>query len=68
MIKKEAISLFGSPEALRIALGLKTRHAVYMWPDDEPIPEVHELKIRYVLKPEAFGNRPAKKTKPELAS
>jgi len=60
MKKHEAIALFGSVEALRDALGLGTRHAIYMWPDDEPIPEVHDLKIRYELKPEAFGNKPAK--------
>ena len=61
MLKHEAISLFGSVEALRAALGLGTRHAIYMWPDDRPIPEVHELKIRHVLKPEAFG--PKKRAK-----
>ena len=60
MTKNEAISLFGSPEELRKALGLKPRHAVYMWKENEPIPEVHELKIRHVLKPELFGNAPSK--------
>jgi hypothetical protein len=53
--KDEAITLFGSVEKLRIALGLKTRSAIYMWPADKPIPEVHELRIRHELKPEAFA-------------
>jgi hypothetical protein len=54
MQKQEAIKLFGSIKALQKALGLGTPHAIYMWKDDEPIPERHELKIRFVLKPEAF--------------
>lgn len=58
MLKHEAIALFGSVEALRAALGLKTRHAIYMWPDDKPIPEVHFLRIRHELKPEAFPLEP----------
>jgi hypothetical protein len=57
MNKEDAIKMFGSVEALRQALGLKTRHAIYMCADGEPIPEVHELKIRHVLRPEAFGSK-----------
>lgn len=60
MTKEQAIALYGSPEELRKALGLKSRHAVYMWPDGEPIPEKHELRIRYVLKPEIGGGRISK--------
>lgn len=52
--KAEAIEIFGTVEALRDALGLKTRQAIYMWPDG-PIPEPHELKIRYVLIPGLQG-------------
>jgi hypothetical protein len=55
MLKHEAISLFGSVDELRKALGLKTRQAVYMWPDDAPIPEPHAIKIRFVLRPDAFN-------------
>lgn len=55
LLKHDAIALFESVDELRKALGLKTRHAIYMWPDNEPIPEPHELKIRFVLKPEAFA-------------
>jgi hypothetical protein len=54
LLKHDAIALFGSIEEMRIALGLKTRQAIYMWPDNEPIPEPHELKIRFVLKPKSF--------------
>lgn len=53
--KEQAISLFGSVKELQAALGLKTHSAIYMWRDGEPIPENHELKIRYQLKPEAFS-------------
>jgi len=55
MLKHEAIAIFGSVDALRLALGLKTRQAIYMWPDDQPIPDVHALKIRHVLRPDAFN-------------
>lgn len=53
--KEQAVSLFGGVEPLRAALGLKSRSAIYMWPDDKPIPRNHELAIRYELKPLAFG-------------
>lgn len=53
--KEQAIALFGSVKALQAALGLKTHSAIYMWKDGEPIPEAHELRLRYQLKPEAFG-------------
>lgn len=52
--KEQAIRLFGSVKSLQTALGLKTHSAIYMWPDGEPIPENHALRIRYQLKPEAF--------------
>lgn len=52
--KEQAIKLFGSVKALQTALGLKTHSAIYMWPNGEPIPENHALRIRYQLKPEAF--------------
>lgn len=52
--KQEAIDAYGTQQALADALGI-TRPAVTMWPDDAPIPERHELKLRYVLKPERFA-------------
>lgn len=63
MLKSEAIAVFGSPEKLRVALGLKSRHAIYMWSDDEPIPEVHDLKIRYELRPDLFAPKSPSKRK-----
>lgn len=52
--RQEAIDLFGSAIHLAAALGYTSRHAVYMWPKQGPIPEGPFLKIRYELKPEAF--------------
>lgn len=67
LTKEEAIELFGSVKELQAALGLKTHSAIYMWKDGEAIPEAHELRIRYQLKPKAFdaqGNlKPAAKKK-----
>lgn len=54
LLKEQAIGLFGSVKELRDALGLRTRSAIYMWKPGEPIPEAHELRIRYELKPQAF--------------
>ena len=53
--RQQAIALFGSAIALADALGYTSRHAIYMWPKDGSIPEAAFLKIRYQLKPEAFG-------------
>jgi hypothetical protein len=53
LTKNQAIALFGSVKELQTALGLKTHSSISMW-GDNPIPEVHELRIRYELKPEAF--------------
>ena len=52
--KEQAIALFGSRKALQATLGLKSHAAIVMWPDGEPIPDAHALRIRYQLKPEAF--------------
>ncbi|GLQ96441.1 hypothetical protein GCM10007863_08590 [Dyella mobilis] len=54
--KHEAVAAYGSQQALADALGI-SRTAVTMWPGEEPIPEVHELKLRYELKPQIFGPR-----------
>jgi hypothetical protein len=55
LTKEQAIGLFGSVRALRDALGLKTRSAIYMWKDGKPIPDTHELRIRHELMPQAFN-------------
>lgn len=56
LTKEQAIELFGSVEALRLALGLKSRAAIYLWKPGKPIPENHDLRIRYELRPVLFGN------------
>lgn len=50
--KHEAIALFSSAKALAKALGI-SKSAVSQWPDG-PIPERHDLRIRYELRPEHF--------------
>lgn len=52
LTKSQAINLFGSAQELQAALGL-SRTAIIMWKDK--VPKVHELRIRYELKPEAFN-------------
>lgn len=55
MNRQQAIDLYnGSVSDLAAALGYTSRHAVYMWPRDRPIPESAYLKLRYQLRPEAF--------------
>jgi hypothetical protein len=52
--KEEAIAAFdGNAAALARALGI-TPSAVYQWTDG-PIAEGYALKLRFVLKPEYFG-------------
>jgi hypothetical protein len=46
----------GSAVKLAEALQYTSRHAIYMWPRDRPIPESAYLKLRYQLKPEAFDS------------
>ena len=50
--KQEAIALFSTAKALATALGI-SKAAVSQWPEG-PIPENHDLRIRYELKPERF--------------
>lgn len=54
--RQQAIDLYGSAALLAEKLGYVSRHAVYMWPKDGPIPEGPYLKLRYQLKPEAFDS------------
>ncbi len=58
LTRAQAVSLYGgSVEALAKALDYSSRHAVYMWSKEKPIPESAYLKLRYELKPEAFDTR-----------
>lgn len=55
--KAQAIAAYdGNTAALARALGI-TPSAIYQWPDG-PIGEVHALKLRFVLKPDVFGETP----------
>lgn len=46
----------GSAIRLAKALGYRSRHAIYMWPKDGPIPNEPYLRLRYELKPERFDD------------
>jgi transcriptional regulator with XRE-family HTH domain len=50
--KHEAIALFSSAKELAKALGI-SKSAVSQWPEG-PIPDNHDLRIRYELKSEHF--------------
>ncbi|HEV7164667.1 MAG TPA: Cro/CI family transcriptional regulator [Gammaproteobacteria bacterium] len=63
--KKEAIALFSSAKELAKALGI-SKSAVSQW-SDGPIPDNHDLRIRYVLKPEQFRLAPAEDAGTEAA-
>jgi len=66
ILKKDAIGAYGTQQALADALGIG-RTAVTMWPDDRPIPREHQLRLRYELKPEIFGNTPTADASSEAA-
>lgn len=55
IIKEDAIALFGTQSALANALGI-TRQAVCQWPDREPIPQEHALRLKYEIKPKKGDN------------
>ena len=61
MKKQEALDLFGGSQAeLARALGI-TRHAVWKWPDDQPIPELREKQLRYEIIPRLKKKKARKK-------
>lgn len=53
--KEEAVAHFGTQSALAKALGI-TKGAVSQWEANKPIPEVHALRLRHVIAPEAFAS------------
>ncbi len=59
MTKQQALKLFdGSSPKLAKALGI-SRQAIHKWGDDEPIPELREMKIRHEIIPKRkTQNRP----------
>ena len=57
LTKRQAITIFETRQKLADALGLKSVSTISMWGgggDDALVPEVHELRIRYELRPDAF--------------
>lgn len=46
MQKTEAIQYFGSAQKLATALGLKSRQAIYAWPDE--VPDRWQYKIHHM--------------------
>jgi hypothetical protein len=57
--KAEALAAYnGNGSALARALEISPQ-AVSQWVDG-PIPDVHALRLRFVLKPDAFGPTPTK--------
>lgn len=65
--RDQAIGLYGSAPELADALGYKSRHAIYMWPKEGPIPREPYLRLRYELKPEAFKANGQLKSKARAA-
>lgn len=59
--KEMAISLYGSQAALARALHV-SKQVVSRWPNGAPIPERYALRLRFVLKPEAFCSTADDKT------
>lgn len=58
--RKQAAEALGGVPALAKALGI-SRSAVYQWPEDDPIPELQALRLRYELLPSVFGDSPKPK-------
>lgn len=46
MQKSEAIKYFGGAQQLAHALGLKSRQAIYAWPDE--VPDLYQYKLHHV--------------------
>ena len=46
MQKTEAIKHFGGAQKLASALGLKSRQAIYAWPD--VVPELYQYKLHHL--------------------
>lgn len=48
MQKADAIRHFGSVAKVAKAVGLKTRQAVYMWPEE--VPDLYQYKLHHLSK------------------
>lgn len=58
--KSDALAQYKNQAALAEALGV-TRQAVSKYPYGPPLPELWQMKLRFLLKPEVFGVNPPKK-------
>lgn len=59
ILKEDALAAYGGVGTeLAKALGI-TPSAVYQWPDGKPIPNEQALRLRYVLRPDVFGESTA---------
>lgn len=46
MQKADALSFFGGPTKLARICGLKSRQAIYAWPDE--VPELYQYKLHHL--------------------
>lgn len=58
MTKSELLNKLSMRQAQLARLLGVSRSAVAQWPDDQPIPPKQELRLRYELRPEIFGEQP----------
>ena len=60
MQKSEAIKFFGGAQQLANALGLKSRQAIYAWP--EKVPDLYQYKLHHL----SGGQLPLEAKGPQL--
>ena len=58
--KSDALAQYKNQAELAKALGV-TRQAVSKQPHNAALPELWQMKLRFLLKPEIFGKAPPKK-------
>ena len=68
MTKSELLNLLGVKPAELARILKISRSAISQWPDDEPVPERQELRLRYELRPEAFEGPGVAAAYPEIRS
>ncbi|WP_036114506.1 MULTISPECIES: hypothetical protein [Luteibacter] len=59
MTKSELLTLLCMRQSQLARLLGVSRSAVAQWADDQPIPEKQELRLRYELRPDVFGEKVA---------
>jgi DNA-binding transcriptional regulator YiaG len=61
--KAQILKLLGMNQSGLARLLNISRSAVAQWPDDAPIPEKQELRLRHELRPDIFGTAPSRPQK-----